>query len=54
MMSEDDLYAKMERLRRQDRLKVVRVGSGTRLWKLVALAVLIISLTSFFLFSSLR
>mgnify|MGYP000905381841 FL=1 len=53
-MSEDDLYTNMERLRRQNRLKVLHVGSGTRRWKLVVLAVLIFSLIGFFLISSLR
>jgi len=54
MMSEDDLYIKMERLRRQNKLKVTYPHSWLKHWKRAVLFSLVFSLVFFLLISYLR
>jgi hypothetical protein len=54
MMSEDDLYTKMDRLRRQNKLKVTYANPWSKHWKRAVLFSLAFSLVCFILISSLR
>lgn len=54
MMSEDDLYIKMERLRRQNKLKVTYANPWSRHWKRAVLFSLGFFLVCFLLISYLR